>query len=100
MAWQFESFTHDCSLSLAFIPLYSEGLLLTKLQLFARVNAYSPLCWQQGPSSRELSYRHTSKIVAALTAAQSCLILDVHHALTGLQADPDGDITRARRGCR
>ena len=29
------------------------GLFLTKLQLFGRVNAYSPLCWQQGPSSRE-----------------------------------------------
>ena len=106
MAWQIESITHDCSLSSAFISLYSElysdleGLFLTKLQLFGRVNAYSPLCWQQGPSSRELSYRHTSKIVAALTAAQSCLILDVHHALSGHQADPDGDITRARRGCR
>ena len=74
MAWQIESITHDCSLSSAFISLYSElysdleGLFLTKLQLFGRVNANSPLCWQQGPSSRELSYRHTSKMCVCSSA--------------------------------
>ena len=79
------------------VPIF-RGLVPHKAPKVGHVNALSPQCWRHGPYS--IAELQIPCVLAALTAARSCLILSLHNVLTEQQADPDGDIQKAQRGCR